>query len=446
MSRIFASVCVFLTCAWLVCTPCLVAAVETATAPEAATPAPRDFDWWKQRNDKLNERAKTEQWELAFLGDSITQGWEGHGKDLWEKHYGDRKAVNLGFSGDETQHLVHRIQNGNLAGQSPKLAVVMIGTNNLGNAKHSPADVIEGISLLLDTLKEQTPETQVLVLGVFPRGEAKDDPYREQIRGVNKGVSDLVDWETTHFLDIGHVFLEEDGTLSKKIMPDALHLSEEGYKLWAEAIEAKVAELLGEKVDDRQSLFDGKSLKGWTDEDGESPPKGWGVKSGNLAVTGWGEDAFTTQMFGDFDFQVEWKIPRKGNGGIFYRVADYRYIWLGPEYQLVDDFTRRYKPGDNGSVASSVDLYGPAASKPVRSHGAWNHTRIVVEGDQVEHWLNGMRVLSYTFNSDDWSERVQDSKFSRLHPYFGQPARGKFKLQNHFGSRVMYRDLVVREL
>jgi len=224
------------------------AATETATAPVAATPAPRDFDWWKERNDKLNERAKTEQWELAFLGDSITQGWEGHGKELWEKFYGEREAVNLGFSGDETQHLVHRIQNGNLAGQSPKLAVVMIGTNNLGNAKHSPADVIEGISLLLDTLKQQTPKTQVLVLGVFPRGESKDDPYREQIREVNEGISDLVDSETTHFLDIGQVFLEEDGTLSKKIMPDALHLSEEGYKLWAEAIEAKVAELLEEKV------------------------------------------------------------------------------------------------------------------------------------------------------------------------------------------------------
>lgn len=399
-----------------------------------------------KRHEAFNEQAKQNQWDLVFIGDSITDGWRSGGREVWKEFYGKRNAGNLGIGGDQTQHVVFRVQNGNLAGQSPKLAVIMIGTNNLGRNRFGPADTIEGITAVVDSVREACPETKILLLGVFPRAQAADDPYRAKIEEVNQGISKLADWETVHYLDIGHVFLEEDNTLSKKIMPDFLHLSPEGYRRWAEAIESKVAELMDEKVPAQTTLFDGKSLEGWTNEEGDAPPKGWGIVDGTLAVTGWGEDAFTTRDFGDFEFEAEWRLPRKGNGGIFYRVADYRYIWLGPEYQLADDLTRGYKPSADNSTAANIDLYGPVACKPVRPCGEWNHTRIVVRENHVQHWLNGDLVLEYDLLTDDWHDRVKQSKFARLHPYFGQPERGKFKLENHVGSKVQYRDITVREL
>lgn len=417
-------------------------------ASDATTkPAPRD-EKWLGRHEAFNEaaRKKKKKWDLVFIGDSITAGWNGKGKNVWKEHFAPRAAGNLGIGGDQTQHVIYRIENGNLAGQSPKLAVVMIGTNNLTHGRFEAPDTIEGVTAVVESIRKAVPDTKILLLGVFPRGQAADDAYRAKIAETNKGISELADWENIHYLDIGHVFLKEDGSLSKKIMPDFLHLSEEGYRRWAEAIEEKVAELMGEAVPARTSLFDGRSLEGWTNDAGEVAPKGWGVVDGTLAVTGWGEDAFTKKDFGDFDFQAEWRLPRKGNGGIFYRVADYKYIWLGPEYQVVDDLTRGLDPCTDDSTGSSVDLYGPLACKPVRPHGKWNHTRIVVKDNHVQHWLNGTRILEYDLLTDDWQARVKESKFARLHPYFGQPERGKFMLQNHVGSRVQYRDIVVREL
>ncbi|WP_425397636.1 family 16 glycoside hydrolase [Aeoliella sp.] len=418
----------------------------SSQASDATTqPSPRDARWLK-RHEAINEKAKQSKWDLVFIGDSITDGWDGGGKAVWQQFYEKRNVGNLGIGGDQTQHVVYRIENGNLAGQSPKLAVIMIGTNNLGRNRFGPADTIEGIQAVVDSVRKATPDTKILLLGVFPRGQAADDPFRAKIEEVNQSISELADWETIHYLDIGPVFLEDDDTLSKEIMPDFLHLSKEGYQRWADAIESKVAELMDEEVPAKTTLFDGKTLDGWTNEDGDTPPKGWAVVDGTLAVTGWGEDAFTTKEVGDFEFEAEWRLPPKGNGGIFYRVADYRYIWLGPEYQLADDLTRGYKPSADNSTGSNIDLYGPDAGKPVRPHGEWNHTRIVVHDNHVEHWLNGELILEYDFLTDDWHARVKDSKFSRLHPYFGQPQRGKFKLENHVGSEVQFRDITVREL
>ncbi len=410
----------------------------------ATTPAARNNQqWWKDRHDAKNKLAANEKWELVFLGDSITQAWEGGGKEVWQEYYGNRSAGNIGFSGDETEHLLWRIENGNLKGQSPKLAVIMIGTNNLGNVGHSPAAVIAGITKVVEKLGEIAPKTKVLLLGVFPRGREADHKFRALVKEVNAGIGKLADWERVHFLDIGHVFIEEDGSLSPKIMPDALHLSPEGYKRWADAIEPSVKKLMGEA--EPVSLFDGKSLEGWTNEEHTAQPKGWAVVDGALAVTGWGEDAFTTEEFTDFDFTVEWKLSRRGNSGIFYRVADYQYIVLGQEYQLTDDPTLRLRPESNSSCAANMDLFGPCEDKPVRPAGEWNQTRIVAVGNEVEHWLNGRLVLTYTFDTPEWTEALAESQYKRLTP-FGKLHTGSFKLQNKLGKKVWFRDLEVVEL
>lgn len=210
---------------------------------DAVVPVPRDANWMK-RHDSFNERVKKGNVDLIFIGDSITQGWEGAGKKVWEEFYGKRNAVNLGIGGDRTQHVLWRLENGNIDGIKPKLAVLMIGTNNSGS--NTSEQIAEGVTAIVEKLRKQLPETKVLVLGIFPRGADKNDARRKVNEGANELIKKLADDKTVFYLDIGPNFLAEDGTLSKEVMPDLLHLNEKSYRTWAESIEPKVKELLGE--------------------------------------------------------------------------------------------------------------------------------------------------------------------------------------------------------
>jgi lysophospholipase L1-like esterase len=211
----------------------------------AVTPAPRPDQPWKTRAELLNKRVKENQdAELLFIGDSITQGWEGSGaKEVWEKYYGSRKAVNIGIGGDRTQHVLYRLQNGNLEGIKPKAAVVMIGTNNSNGEDNSAQQIAEGVKAIVKELRTKEPQMKILLLGIFPRGE-NINPQRGKITQCNQIIQKLDDGKNVFYMDIGHRFLEEDGTLSATIMPDYLHLSQKGYEIWADAIEPKLAELL----------------------------------------------------------------------------------------------------------------------------------------------------------------------------------------------------------
>jgi lysophospholipase L1-like esterase len=190
----------------------------------AVTPAPRPDQGWKTRAELLNKRVKENQdAELLFIGDSITQGWEGSGaKEVWEKYYGKRKAVNIGIGGDRTQHVLYRLQTGE---------------------DNTAEQIAEGVKAIVKELRTKEPQMKVLLLGIFPRGE-NINPQRGKITQCNQIIQKLDDGKNVFYLDIGHRFLEEDGTLSATIMPDYLHLSQKGYEIWAEAIEPKLAELL----------------------------------------------------------------------------------------------------------------------------------------------------------------------------------------------------------
>jgi lysophospholipase L1-like esterase len=168
--------------------------------------------------------------------------------------------VNLGIGGDRTQHVLYRIDNGNLeglaapkAGAGPKLVVLMIGTNNTGD--NSAEQIAEGIQAVVQHLAAKLPQTSVLVLGVFPRGEKASDPLRYKIADINHRVEQWVADRAKErsvkprceFLDFAEKFLEKDGSISKEIMPDFLHLSPKGYEIWADAIAPKVAEMTGDK-------------------------------------------------------------------------------------------------------------------------------------------------------------------------------------------------------
>ena len=213
----------------------------------AIVPVPRDANW-KVRADLLDTRLKeAPDTELLFIGDSITQGWEANGaKDVWAKYYTKRKAVNLGIGGDRTQHVLWRLINAPLDGVKPKAAVVMIGTNNSNAEDNTPGQIVEGVAAIIAKLRERLPNTKILLLGIFPRSE-NFTAQRGKLTQINQVLAKLDDGKNVHYLDIGHRFLTSDGVLLADIMPDYLHLSPKGYEMWADAIEPKLAELLGEK-------------------------------------------------------------------------------------------------------------------------------------------------------------------------------------------------------
>ena len=218
-----------------------------------ATPSPKfDKDGktpqpaFVKSHEAFIEIAKKGDVDVLFLGDSITAGWRGAGKDVWAKHFEPLKAANFGIGGDRTQHVLWRILNGELDGIKPKVAVLMIGTNNSG--ADPAADIAEGVTEIVKTIHKKSPATKVLLLAVFPRGKEIPNTQNDKLIEVNKTLAKLDDGgKTVRYLDIGSKFIGEDKQLPKDIMPDSLHLSPKGYEIWAEAVVPAVKELLGKK-------------------------------------------------------------------------------------------------------------------------------------------------------------------------------------------------------
>jgi lysophospholipase L1-like esterase len=224
--------------------------------------------------------------DVIFLGDSITHGWEG--QTAWREHFGSFNPVNLGIGGDQTGHVLWRITDGHeLDHLTPKAAVIMIGTNNIGG--YTAQHIAGGIKAIVEELKRQKPHIKVLVLGVFPRGSSGDAelsldqisagirPINEELkkenpdlkrlnalvrklqqqRGtipaakLNKKVAEinaiiarLDDGKSVFYKDIGKEFLDQNGGLSGEIMPDYLHLSARGYDIWGKAIKGDIEKLV----------------------------------------------------------------------------------------------------------------------------------------------------------------------------------------------------------
>ncbi|MGJ8725573.1 MAG: sulfatase/phosphatase domain-containing protein [Roseibacillus sp.] len=214
-------------------------------AHSAVIPSDRNEQkWWKERQAAKNKQAASAKHDLIFIGDSITQGWEKNGKKVWDKYYANRKALNLGFSGDRTEHVLNRLDRGNLRNQQEaKVAVIMIGTNNTGHNQQDPSETADGITRIVSIVRARCPQAQILLLGVFPRGGEPENPLRKLNVDINQHIASLAKDKNVHYLDISNAFLKEDGFLREDIMPDFLHLNTDGYQLWAEAIEPKLKEL-----------------------------------------------------------------------------------------------------------------------------------------------------------------------------------------------------------
>jgi lysophospholipase L1-like esterase len=412
-------------------------------AASTVEPADRlDQPWWAERHEAVLKQIKEQPVDLILMGDSINHGWEGAGKEVFDKYYKNRNTVNMGFSGDRTEHVLWRLDHGEVDGIQPKVVSLMIGTNNC--SANTAEEIGEGIIAVVKKLREKLPQTKVLLLAIFPR-EEKPGETRDKLAKASEIASAVADGDMVHYLDIGSVFLSEDGTLTKEVMPDALHPNAHGYALWAAAVEQKLAELLGEPVPPEgfRVLFNGKDLRGWKGLVGDPRSRAkmsekvlakrqekadalmhehWKVEDGVIVFDGKGENLCTERDYGDFEFIVDWKIQEKADSGIYLRGSPQVQIWdagLNPE-------------GSGGLWNNQNNPNKPdkCADKPL---GEWNRFHIIMVGEKVTVYLNDELVVNNVTLENYW-ERDKP-----IYP------TGSIELQNH-GDKLWFKNIFVKEL
>jgi Domain of Unknown Function (DUF1080) len=203
-----------------------------------------------------------------------------------------------------------------------------------------------------------------------------------------------------------------------------------------------------------RALFDGTSLKAWKGYKSDTVPEGWKIENGTLAKNGHVGDLITRDQFGDFELELDWKIGRAGNSGIFYRGIedpDYegpasgdRIYTTGPEYQLLDDLEAEDNKTRLTCAAANYGLY-PSPAGHLKPVGDWNKARIVARGAHVEHWLNDVKVVEYELWSPDWEAKVKATKFNQW-PKFGRAKRGHIGLQGDHAGALAFQNIRIREL
>jgi lysophospholipase L1-like esterase len=226
----------------------MAAVVSTSVLAQNTALIPAPFAL--PRHEQFLEVAKKGDIDLLLMGDSITDWWRNRGLAAFEKNFADIKCANFGISGDRTQGVLWRMENGELDGYSPKLMMLMIGTNNLGGANrpgNTPEEIAMGIAVIVTKFRTKFPDAKVLLLGVFPRGAQPTAPQREPIKRINALISKLYDGTRVRYMDIGDKFLEPDGSISTAVMNDGLHPTLRGYEIWADAVMPTIHEMLGRK-------------------------------------------------------------------------------------------------------------------------------------------------------------------------------------------------------
>jgi len=423
----------------LVLMPCLYA------QEDSVTPVPRPDKWWQERFQSNQERIQQGNVDVLFIGDSITHGWDNVGKNTWDEYYADRNVVNLGFSGDQTQHVLWRLENLKWGNVQPKLSMIMIGTNNCHH--HTGEQIALGIEKIIDKLHTLFPDMKILLLAIFPRADVSQDKLNI-IAEANKRIAEIPKTKPfVHFYDIGAEFLDENGTLPKTIMPDLLHPNAKGYEIWASAVEPKIAELLGEYTPENPPvgfvpLFNGVDLTGWKglvadpikrakmspeelaaaqQKADEEMRAHWKVVDGVLCYDGQGNSLCTGRDYEDYELLVDWKIEANGDSGIYLRGTPQVQIW------------------DNKDGIGSGGLYNNEknSSKPLvfadKPVGEWNRFFIRIIGDRVTVYLNDKLVVNKTVLENYWD---------RSQPLFPS---GSIELQHHH-SPLWFRNIYIREI
>jgi beta-glucosidase len=251
----------------------LASCVGTPPRP-ARVPAPGDADYptheESPRHAEKVRQVKSGKYDLVLVGDSITHtvgempgGIYEPLKAVWDRHYAPRNAINLGHNGFRTENILWNLMNGELDfAESPKLFVLLIGTNNTDDRNfrrvHSAAQILDGTRAIVDLIRRRHPRSKVLVLRIFPRGGDGEEGVAARVfhgskqcvetcREAGALTAGLADGKHVFWLDVNRTFLRPDGTIDTRLMPDLLHPNLAGAEAWARAIEPTVSRLLGEK-------------------------------------------------------------------------------------------------------------------------------------------------------------------------------------------------------
>jgi lysophospholipase L1-like esterase len=197
------------------------------TPGELPSAAPRSGRHALDRLQGINQAVRSKSYAVLFLGDSLTEGWN---PAQWEEHLAPRRVLNAGIVGDRTDHLLWRLENGNLAGPPPRAVILLIGANDLASGR-SPELTADGIRADLELLRRRLPEARILLLALLPREESPAAALRLAGERVNRLIRDCADGDRIIYADIGNVLLDRDGRLTAEILPDRLHLRARGYAL-----------------------------------------------------------------------------------------------------------------------------------------------------------------------------------------------------------------------
>lgn len=224
---------------------------DSPATQAVSRPEPGEGGWtlWMKHHEDRSRWVAEKKVDLLMVGDSIIFTWSRVGKPVWDEYYANRSAVNIGSSGDKTQHMLWHFLHGGLDGMkdhNPKLVVVMIGTNNRGEPDKHGADTAYGILALLKEIHAKLPKSKILLLAIFPRGDKPEDAGRLRNDEINKIIKTYTDNKTVYWLDIEQTFLDKQGKLNRDLMPDALHPNEKGFRAWAQAMDPTIKKLMGE--------------------------------------------------------------------------------------------------------------------------------------------------------------------------------------------------------
>jgi len=201
------------------------------------------FDWFLRVKTNIeNGKKAAVDCQVIFDGDSITDFWPKTGKEIWAQDYAKYNAFDFAIAGDQTQHLLWRLSQGQAEGMHPKLIVLLIGTNNM--PYNTPDQIAEGVKTIIAAYQQRCPGAVILLQGIFPHGEKPDDPIRAKIKQTNEILAKFGDGKQVLYLDFGDKFLQPDGTITREIMPDFTHPSAKGYQIWADAIQPIIDQYL----------------------------------------------------------------------------------------------------------------------------------------------------------------------------------------------------------
>jgi lysophospholipase L1-like esterase len=233
----------------LLCAPAIVRAQAQLACPHftqepAPPPAPRTAESAVRRFELINAEVKTVRHRVLYLGDSLTERWN---EEVWRAHMEPRGVLNAGVNGDRTEHLLWRLQHGNLTGPPPLGVIVLIGTNDLtnGGSGRPPDLVAEGIRADLTYLRQHLPGARILLLGLWPR---EDVPrLRPKIPEVNRLIQNCGDGQAVVYADLGGILLDAQRRLTREIAPDLLHLSRLGYERLAPKLDALIDNLVADR-------------------------------------------------------------------------------------------------------------------------------------------------------------------------------------------------------